>query len=168
MKRVFIACGLTLLAGAAALGASAQTRDVVAKVGEAAPPEGVARFLMGTRLGYITCSGKYRAYLEKTDLYTLVNGGQANPRMEQPSNDESRACVEDTVHKGRSLYNEAARQATAPAARTALREYMTAWEASLNALQTAQNEPLRAFEARHRKQDTRLDELQARLESTAR
>ena len=131
---------------------SAHAKDAVAKVAEPAPPEAVARFLMGTRLGYITCSGKYRSYLEKRDLYDLVNAGQANPRMSQPSNEDATACVHETTYKGKSLYEAAARQTAAPAGKTALREYMTAWEASLVALPAKQPEQLREFDARQKKQ----------------
>jgi hypothetical protein len=149
---------------------AADAREAGAKTAadEAAPPAGVSRFLVGTRLGYITCSGKYRSYLEKLDLYTLVNEGQANPRMSQPSNEESSACVHETMLKGRSLYTDASRHATAPAAKTALKEYMTAWEASLSALNPKQPEKVREFDARQKKQEARLDQLQARLESSAR
>ena len=159
---------LLLLAWATTVGGVAHAKDVVAKVDEPAPPEAVARFLMGTRLGYITCSGKYRSYLEKMDLYTLVNDGKASSRMEQPSNEDSAACVHSTVLKGKSLYNDAAKHAAAPAGRTALKEYMTAWEASLGGLQPAQPEKLRDFDTRNKKQEARLDELQKRVESQAR
>jgi hypothetical protein len=157
------------LALLAAVG-SAMAREAVAsaKGDDAAPPPGVSRFLVGTRLGYITCSGKYRAYLEKVDLYVLVNQGQGNPRMSQPSSEESSACVHETLLKGRSLYGDASRHATAAAAKTALKEYMTAWESSLAGLNAKQPERVREFDARQRKQEARLDELQARLESTTR
>ena len=151
---------------------AAEAREAGAKTApdEAAPPAGVSRFLMGTRLGYITCSGKYRSYLEKVDLYTLVNQGQSNmnSRMSQPSNEDSSACVHETLLKGRSLYSDASRHATAPAAKTALKEYMTAWEASLSALNPKQPEKVREFDVRQKKQEARLDDLQARLESAAR
>lgn len=157
-----------LVAGLSLTGTSADARDAVARVDEKAPPEAVARFLMGTRLGYITCSGKYRTYLEKRDLYDLVNDGKANPRMQSPSNEDTTACVHETMYKGKSLYDSAAKHAAAPAAKTALREYMTAWEASLSALPAKQAEKPGEFDARHRKQEARLDELQRRLEATTR
>ena len=154
-----------LLASLAFVIPTAHAKDTVAKAEEAAPPEAVARFLMGTRLGYITCSGKYRSYLEKRDLYDLVNDGSANPRMAQPSSEDASACVHETTYKGKSLHDAAAKQATTPAAKTALREYMTAWEASLISLQGKQPEKLRDFDIRQKKQEARLDELQKRLET---
>lgn len=157
-----------LVAWVAFGGTAAVAKDSVARFDEKAPPEAVARFLMGTRLGYITCSGKYRTYLEKRDLYDLVNDGKANERMQMPSSEEATACVHETVYKGKSLYDAAAKQAAAPAAKNALREYMTAWEASLTALQPKQPEKPRDFDARHRKQEARLDELQKRVETTTR
>lgn len=166
MTHRFVVIALALLA----IVGSATAREAVAtaKADEAAPPPGVSRFLVGTRLGYITCSGKYRAYLEKVDLYVLVNQGQGNPRMSQPSSEESSACVHETLLKGRSLYGDASRHANAAAAKTALKEYMTAWEASLAGLNPKQPERLRDFDSRQRKQEARLDELQARVESTTR
>ena len=156
-----------ILAWTTIIAPSAHAKEVLAKAEEQAPAPAVAKFLLGTRLGYITCSGKYRSYLEKMDLYLLVNEGSANPQMPSPSNEASTACVHETTLKGRSLYNDAAKHAVDPAARTALREYMTAWEASLAALQPPKQEKLREFEARNKKQEARLDELQARLESKA-
>ena len=164
MKRWLVSL---VVASTAIIGPSTYAKDKLAKVDEAAPPEAVARFLMGTRLGYITCSGKYRAYLEKRDLYDLVNDGQPNPRMALPSNEEAAACVHETMYKGKSLHDSAAKQTGTPAAKTALREYMTAWEASLTSLQAKQPEKPREFEARQKKQEARLDELQRRVETTA-
>ncbi len=157
---------VSLLLASTALGAHA--KDMVVKADESAPPEAVARFLMGSRLGYITCSGKYRTYLEKRDLYDLVNDGKASEKMTPPSNEEAVACVHETMYKGRSLYDAAAKNAAAPAAKTALREYMTAWEASLAGLPAKQVEKPREFEARQKKQEARLDELQKRVEASAR
>ena len=112
------------------------------KVEEPAPPPAVARLLMGTRLGYITCSGKYRAYLEKRDLYELVSDdGIATPRrMDPPSADETTACVHETVYKAKGLHDVAAKQAGTAAAKAALREYMTAWQASLTSIESKQPE----------------------------
>src|SRR5512141_1639180 len=107
-----------LLASMALVGPSVYAKDKLTKVDEPAPPEAVARFLMGTRLGYITCSGKYRSYLETRDLYDLVNDGQANPRMAMPSNEEATACVHETMYKGKSLLDSAAKQAPSPAGKT--------------------------------------------------
>ena len=156
-----------LLASMALVGPSVHAKDKLARADEPAPPEAVARFLMGTRLGYITCSGKYRAYLEKRDLYDLVNDGQANPRMAAPSNEEATACVHETMYNGKSLHDSAAKQAPSAAGKTSLREYMTSWEASLTSLQAKQPEKVREFDARQKKQEARLDELQKRVEATA-
>jgi len=164
MKRWLVSL---VLASMAIIGPSVYAKDKLAKVDETAPPEAVARFLMGTRLGYITCSGKYRSYLEKRDLYDLVNDGQPNPRMALPSSEEAAACVHETMYKGKSLHDSAAKQTGTPAAKTALREYMTAWEASLASLQAKQPEKPREFDARQKKQEARLDELQKRLEASA-
>src|SRR5512135_1491064 len=138
-------------------------KNIIASA-DPAPPEAVARFLVGTRLGYITCSGKHRAYLEQRDLYDLVNEGQPNPRMTLPSNEEATACVHATTYKGKGLYDAAARHATSPAAKAALREYMTAWQASLIDLSSKPAEKPREFDARQKKQEARLDELQQRVE----
>src|SRR5512137_3181770 len=102
-----------VLASMAMIGASARAQDKLVKIDEPAPPPAVARLLMGTRLGYITCSGKYRAYLEKRDLYELVSDdGIATPRrMDPPSADETTACVHETVYKAKGLQDAAAKQA---------------------------------------------------------
>jgi hypothetical protein len=156
-----------VMASMAIVSPMALAQDKLVKVDEPAPPETIARFLMGTRLGYITCSGKYRTYLEKRDLYDLVNDGQPNPRMALPSSEEATACVHETMYKGKSLHDSAAKRTGTPAAKTALREYMTAWEASLTSLQPKQPEKPRDFDARQKKQEARLDELQKRVEATA-
>ncbi|MGE5160080.1 MAG: hypothetical protein ACM3O5_01110 [Betaproteobacteria bacterium] len=159
-----------VLASIAALGPPAGAKDKVAKADEPAPPAAVSRFLMGTRLGYITCSGKYRTYLEKRDLYELVSDdGIATPRrMDPPSTEETKACIHETVYKAQGLREAAARHASTPAAKTALREYTTAWEASLTNIEAKQAESLREFDARQKRQEARLDDLQRRVESTAR
>ena len=159
-----------VLASIAVVAPALQAKDQLVKVEEPAPPPAVARLLMGTRLGYITCSGKYRAYLEKRDLYELVSDdGIATPRrMDPPSADETTACVHETVYKAKGLHETAAKQAGTPAAKAALREYMTAWQASLTSIESKQPENPREFDARQKKQEARLDELQKRVESTVR
>jgi hypothetical protein len=166
MKRLLVCL---LLASTVVAAPSVPAKDPMRQVDEPAPPPAVARYLMGTRLGYITCSGKYRSYLEKRDLYELVSDdGIATPRrMDPPSPDETTACVHETVYKAKGLHDAAAKQAGTPAAKTALREYSTAWQASLTSLQSAQPESPREFDARQKKQEARLDELQKRVESTA-
>jgi hypothetical protein len=159
-----------MLAALAAIASPVGAKDPRMTVDEPAPPPAVSRLLMGTRLGYITCSGKYRAYLEKRDLYELVSDdGIATPRrMDPPSSDETTACVHETVYKAKGLHDAAAKQAGTAAAKTALREYMTAWQASLTSIELKQPEKPREFDARQKKQEARLDELQRRVESTAR
>jgi hypothetical protein len=159
-----------MLAALAAISSPVGAKDQRMTVDEPAPPPAVSRLLMGTRLGYITCSGKYRAYLEKRDLYELVSDdGIATPRrMDPPSSDETTACVHETVYKAKGLHDAAAKQAGTAAAKTALREYMTAWQASLTSIELKQPEKPREFDARQKKQEARLDELQRRVESTAR
>jgi hypothetical protein len=166
MTRLLVSMVLALLAVAAP---SVRAKDQLAKVDEPAPPPAVARYLMGTRLGFITCSGKYRSYLEKRDLYELVSDdGIATPRrMDPPSTEETATCVHETVYKAQGLREAAAKHATTPAAKTALREYTTAWQASLASIESTQPEKPREFDARQKKQEARLDELQRRVESTA-
>jgi hypothetical protein len=158
-----------LLASTAALLPAVHAKDRLATVAEPAPPPAVARYVMGTRLGYITCGGRYRTFLERRDLYELVSDdGIATPRrLEPPSIEETTACIHETAYKAQGLREAAAKFATTPAAKTALREYATAWEASLRSLESKQPESPREFEARLRKQESRLDELQRRLETAA-
>ena len=157
-----------MLAAVAAIASPVDAKDQRMSVDEPAPSPAVSRLLMGTRLGYITCSGKYRAYLEKRDLYELVSDdGIATPRrMDPPSSDETTACVHETVYKAKGLQDAAAKQAGSTAAKTALREYMPAWQASLTSIESKQPEKPREFDARQKKQEARLDELQRRVEST--
>lgn len=158
-----------MLAAAAAVASPVDAKDQRMTADEPAPPPAVSRLLMGTRLGYITCSGKYRTYLEKQDLYELVSDdGIATPRrMDPPSSDETTACVHETVYKAKGLQDAAVKHAGTAAAKTALREYMTAWQASLTSIESKQPEKPREFDARQKKQEARLDELQRRVESTA-
>ena len=66
-----------------------------------APPEAVSRYVVGTRLGYITCSNKYRDYVDKYDRFALVNEGQNTVTGFPPSDEDYRACVQETLVKGR-------------------------------------------------------------------
>ena len=65
-----------------------------------APPEAVSRYVVGTRLGYITCSNKYRDYVDKYDRFALVNEGQNTVTGFPPSDEDYRACVQETLVKG--------------------------------------------------------------------
>lgn len=133
-----------------------------------APPETISKFLVGTRLGYITCSTKYRDFLEKWDLYSLVNEGQAAPRSAPPTDEETSACVHETLLKGRNLYGTALKETPAPAAKSAMKDYMTVWEGALKDVRRAEREKPQDFRVRQRKVEARLDDLQAKLEANAR
>ena len=75
-----------------------------------APPEAVSRYVVGTRLGYITCSNKYRDYVDKYDRFALVNEGQNTVTGSPPSDEDYRACVQETLVKGRGMYGTASKQ----------------------------------------------------------
>jgi hypothetical protein len=162
MRHLLMAAALVLFNGLAGV-AAAQAAEVKAKVADEAPPEGVSRFLMGTRLGYITCSNHYRTYLEKRELYTLVNPNQTASTA-PPSDEASAACVHETLLKGRSLYGDASKHATSPAAKAALRDYYTAWEQSLQSLRQPAPEQVRAYRERQQRTVSQLDTLQEKLE----
>ena len=126
----------------------------------------VSKFLVGTRLGYITCADKYRGYLERWELYALVTEGQRNPTGTPPSDSEVTDCIHMTGIKGQALYKDALKVATAPKSKTAFEEYMTAWNASLKDIRKSDRETVSAFRARTRKVEERLNQLQSRLEAT--
>lgn len=128
--------------------------------------EAVSKFVVGTRLGYITCAEKYRNYLERWELYSLVTEGQRDPRGTAPSDSEVSDCVHQTSLKGQSLFRDAGKFASAPKSKGAFNEYMTAWEASLKDIRKADRETVTAFRARQRKVEERLNQLQARLEAS--
>jgi len=88
--------------------------------------------------------------------------------MDPPSTEETTACVHETVYKARGLRDAAAKHAMTPAAKTALREYTTAWEASLRSIEAKKPESPREFDARQKALDASLDRLQARVEETTR
>ena len=132
----------SLVAAVVAIGGGAHAAQAAA---DDAPPEAISKFVMGTRLGYITCSGKYRTYLEKWDLYALMNEGQSAPKGSPPSDEETSACVHETLLKGRNLYG------------TALKD-----------VRRSEREKPQDFRVRQRKVEARLDALQATLEAKAR
>jgi hypothetical protein len=134
---------------------------------EAMPSAGVSKFVMGTRLGYITCSDKYRSYLEKLELYSLVNEGQAQPRGTAPSDDEVSDCVHQTSLRGTSLYKDALKMAPSPKARAAYSEYMTAWESALKGIRKPERETVQQYRVRQKQTEDRLNALQAKLESAS-
>jgi hypothetical protein len=135
------------------------------KPAEPAPSADVSRFVMGTRLGYITCSEKYRSYLEKWELYALMTEGQRQPKGTPPSDSEVADCIHQTALRGASLYKEALKGADAPKVRAAYSEYMTAWDQALKGIRRPERESVQQYRARQKKVEERLDALQTRLES---
>ena len=127
----------------------------------------VSQFVMGTRLGYITCSDKYKAYLEKLELYSLVNEGQREPKGTPPTDSEVADCVHQTALRGSGLYKEALKSATTPKAKAAFGDYMVAWDAALKGIRKPQRETVQQYRARHKQVEERLNALQARLEEAS-
>jgi hypothetical protein len=162
MKTLLVA---SLATAVIAIGGTAHAAKSTA---DDAPPEAISKFVMGTRLGYITCSGKYRSYLEKWDLYALMNEGQAAPKGSPPTDEETSACVHETLLKGRNLYGTALKETPAAAAKSAMKDYMTVWEGALKDVRRAEREKPQDFRVRQRKVEDRLDALQSKLEATAR
>ena len=161
--------GSVLLAAVLVAAAICSPTAAQKRAAEDAPPEAVSRYMVGTRLGYITCSNKYRDYVDKWERFTLVNEGQNTVTGSPPLDDDYRACVQETLIKGRNMYGSASRQATLPtSAKAALKEYQTAWESSLNGLgRPGGGEKSREYRARQSKVQARLDELQRKVESQA-
>lgn len=149
---------LAVALGVAGLGGAAAQM----KAADDAPPEAVSRYMVGTRLGYITCSNKYRDYVDKWERFNLVNEGQTTVTGSPPPDDDYRACVQETLVKGRSMYGMASKQIVA---KGALKDYQTAWEGSLTNLGRAGGgEKTRDYRARQSKVQARLDELQRKVE----
>ncbi len=136
-------------------------------VKEPATLPAVSQFVMGTRLGYITCSDKYKAYLEKLELYSLVNEGQREPKGTPPTDSEVADCVHQTALRGSGLYKEALKSATTPKAKAAFGDYMVAWDAALKGIRKPQRETVQQYRARHKQVEERLNALQARLEEAS-
>ncbi len=132
-----------------------------------APPEAVSRYVVGTRLGYITCSNKYRDYVDKYERFALVNEGQNTVTGSPPSDEDYRACVQETLVKGRGMYGSASKQTLTTASKGALKDYQTAWESSLSTLGRPGGEKPAEYRARQSKVLARLDELQRKLETQA-
>ncbi len=152
---------VALMLGVSASGA-AQVRAA-----DEAPPEAVSRYVVGTRLGYITCSNKYRDYVDKYDRFALVNEGQNTVTGSPPSDEDYRTCVQETLLKGRGMYGPASKQAATTAAKSALKDYQTAWESSLSNLGRAGGEKPAEYRSRQSKVLARLDELQRKVEAQA-
>jgi hypothetical protein len=134
---------------------------------EPAPMAEVSRFVMGTRLGYITCSDKYRSYLEKWELYALMNEGQREPKGTRPSDGEVADCVHQTALRGSSLYKDAVKGATTPKAKSAFSEYMVAWDAALKGIRRSERETVAQYRVRQKQVEGQLNALQDRLEAAA-
>lgn len=161
MKRSLMAViSATTFSLVAISGVAAQTRAA-----DDAPPEAVSRYMVGTRLGYITCSNKYRDYVGKWDQFSFKNEGQTTVTGSPPSDADYRACVQETLVKGRDMYPAAAKQATTASAKAALKNYQTAWEASLSTLGRSGGEKPAEYKARQSKVQAQLDELQRKVEA---
>ena len=157
-----------VLFAVAALMASVSGSGVAqVRAADEAPPEAVSRYLVGTRLGYITCSNKYRDYVDKYERFALVNEGQNTVTGSPPSDGDYRACVQETLVKGRDMYGPASKQISTTAAKAALKDYQTAWESSLSNVGRPGGEKPSEYRARQSKVQARLDELQRKLEAQA-
>ena len=137
------------------------------RAADPAPPEAVSRYVIGTRLGYITCSNKYRDYVDKYERFALVNEGQNTVTGSPPSGADYQACVQETLVKGRGMYGPASKQTLTTAAKSALKDYQTAWESSLSTLGRPGGEKPAEYRARQSKVLARLDDLQRKLEAQA-
>lgn len=157
--------GILLSATAFAAAVLSPTASAQGRAADEAPPEAISRYMVGTRLGYITCSNKYRDYVVKYDRFALVNEGQNTVTGSPPPDDEHRACVQETLVKGRGMYGSAAKQALSTPVKAALKEYQTAWEASLANLSRPGGEKPQEYRARQAKVQARLDELQRKVEA---
>lgn len=141
------------------LSSMAQTARV-----EPTPTAEVSKFVMGTRLGYITCSEKYKAYLEKWELYSLVTEGQRAPQGTPPSDGEVADCIHQTALRGNALYKDALKSADTPKAKSAFSEYMVAWDGALKSIRKPGRESVQQYRVRQKQVEERLNALQARLE----
>ncbi len=132
-----------------------------------APSAAVSRFVMGTRLGYITCSDKYKSYLEKWELFALVTEGQREPQGTPPSDAEVADCVHQTALRGNALYRDAVKGAATPKIRSAYGDYMTAWDSALKGIRRSERESVEQYRKRQKKVEDQLNELQSRLEAAS-
>jgi hypothetical protein len=132
-----------------------------------APSAAVSRFVMGTRLGYITCSEKYKSYLEKWELFALVTEGQREPQGTPPSDAEVADCVHQTALRGNALYKDAVKGAATPKIRAAYGDYMTAWDSALKGIRRSERESVEQYRKRQKKVEDQLNELQSRLEAAS-
>ena len=94
--------GLFAAAVVAMVGISGPSSAQV-RAADDAPPEAVSRYFVGTRVGYITGSNKYSDYVDKYDRFALVNESQTTVTGSPPSDEDYRACVQETLVKGREM-----------------------------------------------------------------
>jgi len=162
MKRNLIALlSATLIGLTAAVTANSQMRPT-----NDAPPEAISRYMVGTRLGYITCSNKYRDYVGKWDKFAFANEGQTTVTGSPPQEDDYRGCVQETLVKGRNMYTGAAKLASTPSSKAALKDYQSTWEASLTSLgRPGGGEKPLEYRARQNRMQAQLDELQRKVEA---
>lgn len=156
--------GLFILLLSFGLAAPAAAQKTVV---EPTPSPEVSKFLMGTRLGYITCSDRYRTYLEKWELYSLVTEGQRAPQGTPPSDSDVADCVHQTALRGATLYKDALKSAESPKAKAAFSEYMVAWDSALKSIRKPQRETVQQYRTRQKQVEERLNALQARLEGAS-
>ena len=134
-------------------------------VKESSTSPAVSKFVMGTRLGYITCSDKYKAYLEKWELYALVTEGQRQPQGTPPSDGDVADCVHQTALRGSALYKDALKGAATPKAKSAYSEYMVAWDGALKSIRKSDRETVQQFKVRQKQVEDKLNALQVKLEA---
>lgn len=158
---------MALLAAAALMASISGLGVAQIRAPDPAPPEAVSQYVVGTRLGYITCSNKYRDYVDKYDRFAMVNEGQNTVTGSPPSADDYRDCVQETLVKGRGMHGPAAKQTSTTASKAALKDYQTVWESSLSTLGRPGGEKPAEYRARQSKVLARLDELQRKLETQA-
>ncbi|HVE89398.1 MAG TPA: hypothetical protein VNA44_06820 [Burkholderiaceae bacterium] len=158
---------MALFAAAALMASVSGFSAAQVRAPDEAPPEAVSRYVVGTRLGYITCSNKYRDYVVKYERFALVNEGQNTVTGSPPSDEDYRACVQETLLKGRDMYGPASKQASTTAAKASLKEYQTAWEGSLSNLGRPGGEKSAEYRTRQGKMQAQLDELQRKVEAQA-
>ena len=134
---------------------------------EPTPIPAVSQFVMGTRLGYITCSEKYKTYLEKWELYALVTEGQRAPQGTPPTDAGVADCIHQTALRGNALYKDALKSAETPKAKAAFSEYMVAWDGALKSIRKPVRETVQQYRVRQKQVEERLNSLQARLEGAS-
>jgi hypothetical protein len=162
---ILVLAGLPALTLGQTPGAAPPAAAAAAPVADGKASAAVSRFVMGTRLGYITCSEQYKGYLEKMELYSLVTEGQRAPQGTPPSDSAVADCVHQTALRGSSLYKDAVKDAGTPKAKSAFSEYMVAWDAALKGIRRSERETVQQYRARQKAVEDKLNALQSRLEA---